>query len=114
MQFVYKIHRVPTNDPVLSAFLAGKLASLRLQALTVSPAAFGGEFVLEIFAEMPYTLWLERLRRHNVHTFVATAYPKGTAEEEQTVDKGNIVGTATLSKSVQLRQFSSRRKKLSD
>jgi ribosomal protein S18 acetylase RimI-like enzyme len=99
MLFVYKIHHVPTNDPVLSAFLAGKLAALRLQALTVSPAAFGGEFVLEIFSEMPYTLWIERLQRRNVHTFIAVAYPEGTTEEEQTVDRGNIVGTATLSKS---------------
>jgi hypothetical protein len=100
MLFVYKIHHVPTSDPILSAFLAGKLASLRLQALTVSPAAFGGEFVLEIFAEMPHKLWIERLQRRDVHTFIAIEYPEGTAKEEQTVDRGNIVGTATLSKFV--------------
>lgn len=43
-------------------------------------------------------VWIERLQRSNVHTFVAIAYPEGTAEEEQTVDRGNIVGTAVLSK----------------
>jgi len=98
MHFVYKIHHVRSNDPILSAFLAGKLAALRLQALTVSPSSFGGEFVFEIFSEMPYTVWIERLQRSNVNTFVAIAYPEGTAEEEQTVDRGNIVGTAVLSK----------------
>jgi len=98
MSFVYKIHHVPTDDPILSVFLAGKLASLRLQALIVSPSAFGGQAVLEHTARMPYTLWIERLQRTNVHTFVAIAYPEGTPEEEQTVDRGDIVGTAVLSK----------------
>jgi hypothetical protein len=68
--------------------------------LTVSPAAFGGEFVLETFAEMPHKLGMERLQRRDVHTFVAVAYPEGTAKEEQTVDRGSIVGTATLRKFV--------------
>lgn len=99
MQFIYKLHRVPTEDELLSTFLAGKLASLRIQALTASPEAFGGEFVLEKFAMMPYTTWIERLRRPNFHTFVAVAYPEDMPEEEQTVDRGDIVGTATLSKS---------------
>lgn len=98
MSFVYKIHRIPTDDPILSAFMTGKLAALRLQALTLSPAAFGGQFVFEIFARMPYTKWIKRLQRPNFHTFVAIAYPEGTAEKEQTVDRGDIVGTATLSK----------------
>lgn len=98
MSSVYKIHRIPTDDPILSAFLTGKLAALRLQALTLSPSAFGGQFVFEIFARMPYTKWIERLQRPNFHTFVAISYPEGTAEEEQTVDRGDIVGTATLSK----------------
>lgn len=95
---VYQVHRVPTDDPILSAFLAGRLAALRLQALTLSPAAFGGPFVFDIFAQMPYTTWIERLQRPRFHTFVAIAYPEGTAEEEQTVDRGDLVGTATLSK----------------
>ena len=105
MAFVYKVHRFPNDDPVLFAFLAGKLAALRLQALTLSPAAFGGQFVLEIFARMPYQLWIERLRRDNFHTFVAIAYPEGTSEEEQTVDRGDIVGTATLSKFAEITLF---------
>ncbi|KFY28582.1 hypothetical protein V491_00392 [Pseudogymnoascus sp. VKM F-3775] len=96
MSLIYKIHRIPTDDPMLSAFLSGKLAALRLQALTLSQSAFGGKFVFEIFARMPHTKWVERLRRPNFHTFVAIAYPEGTAEEEQTIDTGDIVGTATI------------------
>jgi hypothetical protein len=95
---IFKIHYVPTDDPVLSGFLAGKLAALRLQALTVSAEAFGGQLVTEIFAHMPYTQWIERLRRPHVHTLVAIAYPDGTSEEDQTVDKGDMVGTAVISK----------------
>lgn len=98
MSLIYKIHRIPTDDPMLSAFLSGKLAALRLQALTLSQSAFGGKFVFEIFARMPYTKWVQRLLRPNFHTFVAIAYPEGTAEEEQTIDTGDIVGTATISK----------------
>ena len=97
MLWIYKIHRVPTDDPTLSAFLAGKLTALRLQALSGSPAAFGGEFVLEIFSEMSYTTWIQRLERPNVHTFIAVAYPEGTTENDKTIDRGNIVGTAVLS-----------------
>lgn len=98
MSLVFKIHRVPTDDPILTAFLSGKLSALRLQALTLSQSAFGGNFVFDIFARMPHTKWIERLQRPNFHTFVAIAYPEGTTEEEQTIDTGDIVGTATISK----------------
>ncbi len=95
---IFKVHHISTDNSLLSGFLAGKLAALRLQALAVSAQAFGGQLVAEIFAHMPYTQWIERLRRPHVHTFVAVAYPVATTEEDQTIDKGDIVGTAVLSK----------------
>jgi hypothetical protein len=85
MTFVYKIHHIPNGNSGFFAFLAGKLASLRLQALNVSPAAFRGQFVHEVFARMPYQLWIQRLRRDNFHTLVAIAYPEGTSEKEYIV-----------------------------
>ncbi|OBT51154.1 hypothetical protein VE04_08195, partial [Pseudogymnoascus sp. 24MN13] len=92
----FKIHHASTNNSLLSGFLAGKLAALRLQALTVSAPAFGGQFVTETFLRMPYTQWIERLQNPHVHTFIAVAYPAGAPEEDQTLDKGEIVGTAVL------------------
>jgi hypothetical protein len=94
----FKIHHASTNNSLLSGFLAGKLAALRLQALTVSAQAFGGQLVTETFLRMPYTQWIERLQSPHVHTFIAVAYPAGAPEEDQTIDKGEIVGTAVLSK----------------
>lgn len=82
----------------MAGFLAGKLAALRLQALNDSAQSFGGQLVTETFSRMPYTQWIERLQRPHVHTFVAVAYPADTLEEDQTIDKGEIVGTAVLSK----------------
>ncbi|KFX92492.1 hypothetical protein V490_05359 [Pseudogymnoascus sp. VKM F-3557] len=92
----FKIHHASTNNSLLSGFLAGKLAALRLQALTVSAQAFGGQLVTETFLRMPYTQWIERLQSPHVHTFIAVAYPAGAPEEDQTIDKGEIVGTAVL------------------
>jgi GNAT superfamily N-acetyltransferase len=37
--YIYKIHHLPTSEPSLVPFLAGKFASLGLSALTVSAAA---------------------------------------------------------------------------
>ncbi len=44
MAYIYKIHHLPTSDPTLFPFLAGKFASLRLSALTVSASAFSSTF----------------------------------------------------------------------
>lgn len=94
MSYVYKIHHLPTSDPALVAFLAGKFASLRLSALTVSAAAFSGNFATESTFTAPQ--WIARLTRRHVHTFIAVAYAPSTKPEEQTIDAGDWVGSATL------------------
>ncbi|KAE8452150.1 hypothetical protein EG329_001617 [Mollisiaceae sp. DMI_Dod_QoI] len=92
--YIYKIHHVPTSDDSLLPFLAGKFASLRLSALTVSATAFSSTF--EIESAFTSFQWIERLRRPLVHTFVAVAYGSGTAPEQQTIDAGDWIGSATL------------------
>ena len=94
MFYIYKIHRLPTSDPVLLSFLAGKFAALRLSALTVSAAAFSSTFA----AESVYTAaqWIARLKRPQVHIFIAVAYAPSTQHNEQTIDAGDWVGSATL------------------
>jgi len=94
MLLIYKIHHLPASDPDLP-FLAGKFATLRLQALTVSPpGAFSSSFELE--SAFPASLWISRLKRRNVHTFIAVAYPPTFTPEQQTIDAGDFIGSATL------------------
>ncbi|KAH8797351.1 hypothetical protein F5884DRAFT_848306 [Xylogone sp. PMI_703] len=94
MLYIYKIHHLPTADPTFLAFLAGKFAALRLSALTVSAAAFSSTFA----AESTFTaqLWADRLKRDQLHTFIAVAYAPSTKPEQQTIDAGAWVGSATL------------------
>lgn len=92
--YTYKVHHVPISDENLLAFLAGKFASLRLSALTVSAAAFSSTF--EIESAFTASQWIERLKRPMIHTFVAVAYGQGTAPERQTIDAGDFIGSATL------------------
>lgn len=94
MSYVYKIHHLPASDPVLAPFLAGKFASLRLSALTVSAPAFSSTF--EIESVFTASQWISRLRRPLLHTFVAVAYPADTPPELQTIDAGDWIGSATL------------------
>lgn len=94
MALTYKIHHLPTADHSLLCFLAGKVASLRLQALLVSPASFTNTF--EIETKTTAQEWVTRLQLPHVHTFIAVAYPADTSAEFQTIDRGNFVGSATL------------------
>jgi GNAT superfamily N-acetyltransferase len=90
----YRIHRLPTSDPTLLAFLAGKFASLRLFALTVSPEAFGSTFAQE--ALYTSSTWISRLSRPGMNIFLAISYGPDTPESLQTVDRGDFVGAATM------------------
>jgi GNAT superfamily N-acetyltransferase len=92
--YIYKIHHVPTSDETLLPFLAGKFASLRLSALTTSTTAFSSTF--EIESAFTSSQWIQRVRRPLVHTFVAIAYGAGTLLEQQTIDAGDWIGSATL------------------
>ena len=94
MSHIYKIHHLPTSDPTLLAFLAGKFASLRLTALSVSAAAFSSTFAIE--STFTASQWISRLQRPEVHTFIAVAYSPNTKPEQQTIDAGDWVGSATL------------------
>ena len=94
MSYIYKIHYLPTSDPALLSFLAGKFAALRLSALTVSAAAFSSTFAVESAFTAPQ--WIGRLKRPQVHTFIAVAYAPSTRPDEQTIDAGDWVGSATL------------------
>ncbi|KAH9220437.1 hypothetical protein DL95DRAFT_383367 [Leptodontidium sp. 2 PMI_412] len=94
MAYTYKIHHLPASDPILLPFLAGKFASLRLSALTVSGPAFSSTFEIEsIFTS---SQWISRLQRPLLHTFVAVAYAANTPPELQTIDVGDWIGSATL------------------
>ncbi|KAG4443737.1 hypothetical protein IFR05_000826 [Cadophora sp. M221] len=94
MAYTYKIHHLPASDPTLLPFLAGKFASLRLSALTVSAPAFSSTFEIEsIFTA---SQWISRLQRPLLHTFVAVAYAANTPSELQTIDAGDWIGSATL------------------
>jgi len=94
MSYIYKIHHLPTSDPALLTFLAGKFASLRLTALSVSAAAFSSTFAIESAFTVPQ--WIGRLQRPEFHTFIAVAYSPNTEPEQQTIDAGNWIGSATL------------------
>jgi ribosomal protein S18 acetylase RimI-like enzyme len=94
MSYIYKIHHLPTSDPVLLSFLAGKFAALRLSALTVSAAAFSSTFANE--SAFTAQGWVKRLERPLVHNFIAVAYAPSTLPEQQTIDAGDWVGSATL------------------
>ncbi|KAL2064769.1 hypothetical protein VTL71DRAFT_3908 [Oculimacula yallundae] len=107
MAYTYKIHHLPTTspdqDPTLLPFLAGKFASLRLSALTVSSSAFSSTFAIEsLFTS---SQWISRLRRPLLHTFVAVAYSPSTLppdsqqqaqNETQTIGRGDWIGSLTL------------------
>lgn len=90
---VYRVHHLSGSDPEIQ-FLAGKYAALRLQALTISPGAFGSTFQLE--SAYPPSLWVSRLKRPNVHTFIAVAYPSSFTEEQQTIYAGDFVGSMVM------------------
>lgn len=94
MSYIYKIHHLPTTDLDLLSFLAGKFAALRLSALTVSAAAFSSTFGIE--SAFTAAQWKARLQRPLVHTFIAVAYAPTTLPEQQTIDAGDWVGSATL------------------
>ncbi len=94
MEYIYKVHRLPTSDPKLLALLAMKFSALRLIALTVSAAAFSSTF--EIESAFSAQTWIERLSRPNLNTFIAVAYAPSTPLSKQTIDAGEWVGSATL------------------
>jgi len=94
MSYIYKIHHIPTSDPTLLAFLAGKFAALRLTALSISAAAFSSTFAIE--STFTASQWISRLQRPEVHTFIAVAYSPNTKPEQETIDAGDWVGSATL------------------
>jgi ribosomal protein S18 acetylase RimI-like enzyme len=94
MSYIYKIHHLPTSDPLLLSFLAGKFAALRLSALTVSAAAFSSTFAKE--STFTASQWVARLQRPFLHIFIAVAYAPGTKPEGQTIDAGDWIGSATL------------------
>lgn len=94
MAYVYKVYHLPTSDPQLLAFLAGKFAALRLSALTVSAISFSSTFAYE--SGFSASKWVARLSRPRLHTFVAVAYASESKPEEQTIDRGDWVGSATL------------------
>jgi ribosomal protein S18 acetylase RimI-like enzyme len=93
LTLVYKVHHLSSSDPDFE-FLAGKYAALRLQALTVSPGAFGSTFEHE--SAHPPSLWVSRLKRPNVHTFIAVAYPSTFTAEQQTIAAGDFVGSMVM------------------
>jgi GNAT superfamily N-acetyltransferase len=94
MSRVYKIHLLPATDPVLQPFLAGKFASLRLSALTVSAPAFSSTF--EIESALTASDWIARVQRPSVSHLIAVAYASDTSSELQTIDRGDWIGSATL------------------
>lgn len=94
MSYIYKIHHLPTYDPTLLAFLAGKFSSLRLTALTVSASAFSSTFAIE--SAFAASQWITRLQRPGFNTFIAVAYSPDTNPELQTIDGGDWVGSGTL------------------
>jgi GNAT superfamily N-acetyltransferase len=94
MSYIYKVHLLPASDPALLPFLAGKFASLRLSALTVSAPAFSSTF--EIESAFKASDWIERLQRPLVHYVIAVAYAPNTKPEQQTIDAGDWIGSATL------------------
>jgi GNAT superfamily N-acetyltransferase len=94
MSYIYKIHRLPTSDPLQLAFLAGRFSSLRLSALTTSPNAFATTFADE--SKLTSSQWVSRLIRPLVHTFIAIAYSSDTAPEDQVIDAGDWIGSATV------------------
>ena len=94
MSYIYKIHHLPTSDPALLAFLAGKFAALRLSALTVSASSFSSTFEIESAFNAPH--WVKRLQRPSTHFFIAVAYSPNAPPEQQTIDAGDWVGSVTL------------------
>ena len=94
MSYIYKVHHLPTSDPMLLAFLAGKFAALRLTALTISTAAFSSSFAIE--SVLTPSQWTSRLKGQSLHTFIAVAYAPSTRPEEQTINTGDWIGSATL------------------
>ncbi|TVY82001.1 hypothetical protein LSUE1_G002896 [Lachnellula suecica] len=94
MSHIYKVHHIPTSNSNLLPFLAGKFASLRLSALSVSRTSFSSTFELE--SKFTASEWIDRLQRRGVETFVAVAYSPDTMPEHQTVDTGDWVGSVTL------------------
>jgi len=94
MSYIYKVHLLPASDPSLLPFLAGKFASLRLSALTVSAPAFSSTF--EIESVFTASDWIVRLQRPLVHYLIAVAYAPDTKPEKQTIDAGDWIGSATL------------------
>ncbi|KAE9381706.1 hypothetical protein N431DRAFT_359987 [Stipitochalara longipes BDJ] len=94
MSYVYRVHILPTSDLTLLPFLAGKFASLRLSALTVSAPAFSSTF--EIESAFTALDWIARLQRPSVHYLIAVVYKSDTSLEQQSIDRGGWIGSATL------------------
>jgi GNAT superfamily N-acetyltransferase len=94
MSYVYKVHILPASDTILLPFLAGKFASLRLSALTISAPAFSSTF--EVESAFTASDWIARLQRCSVHYLIAVAYATDTRSEQQTIDTGDWIGSATL------------------
>jgi GNAT superfamily N-acetyltransferase len=94
MPHVYKVHLLSASDPALLPFLAGKFASLRLSALTVSAPAFSSTF--EIESAFTASDWIVRVQRPSVNYLIAVAYASNTSLEQQTIDRGDWIGSATL------------------
>jgi len=90
MAYVYRVHRLPTDDPLLLAYFSGKLSALRLSALQTAPASFGSTFARE--SSFTAKQWAAFLQRPLVHNFVAVAYSSTTAPEDQTLDTGDWIG----------------------
>lgn len=94
MEQIYRVHRIPTEDPQLLTFIAGKYATLRLHALAAAPSAFGTSFNRE--CDWSLQQWIEVIKAPSRHVFVAVAYPSTFTLEQQTIDKGDFVAMGTL------------------
>lgn len=94
ISYVYRIHHIPTDDPLFLAYLTGKFSSVRLSALQTSPESFGSSFARE--SSFSAAQWAIFLQRPQVNNFVAVAYASTTPLENQTLDKGDWIGCGTL------------------
>lgn len=94
MAYVYRVFCLPTDDPILLAYYAGRLSALRLSALQTAPASFGSTFARE--SKFTAKQWYAFLRRPLIHYFVAVAYPAATAPEDQTLDTGDWIGCSVF------------------
>ncbi|CAG8960631.1 hypothetical protein HYFRA_00013509 [Hymenoscyphus fraxineus] len=93
-EFIYHVHHIPKDNPILLSYLAGKFASLKLNAVQIEKAAFSATFASESIPS--FTSRIEKLKLPHIHTFIAVAYPNTTPPPQQTIDRGDFIGCLTL------------------